>query len=336
MDILLMITKHIILFLLTLPFTAICMITQHDKRINKLYKLGKINFAKKLHNLCERKGATDSLNHDGQNKIIPTLFAMPNQNDVDEKTLELLKKIAAQHQEHFNMFETISKKETTAIQTLHMEIHLLAAMAQSYAIFGFNAWPPLAACGVNSVLNYISTYVHEHGHGLAGGDPNYKVTMIPVYRGLGWSGLCESRIPRETTAYNHFKHIIAGPLAGIFTIYMQAIGINFIDGTLNQKNWKDSLIFNPFSIITSIVFPNLQPETSFAKMIISGVKLATWFRLVNDVRDGLFPNTDNNRDGSRLWNIVLGKRCPAIISYASESIRYLAIVAPAILSIIRK
>ena len=123
-------------------------------------------------------------------------------------------------------------------------------------------------------LGYISTYIHEHSHGLASGYSDYTSVVCPsqapscIRRKIfPWQGatssvpfgktiltkmvtgkdlsLHDQRKAREIVVLNisrvkntskmrEFFYTVNGPLAGIFTTYLQCVGIEILNGFIQE------------------------------------------------------------------------------------------------------
>src|ERR1700733_7536963 len=92
-----------------------------------------------------------------------------------------------------------------------------------------------AALSGHYALEYISTFAHEHGHGIASGD-KYTVTMIQNHNILEpWNG-----ITHFTTDKKSFLKTFAGPLTGLTITYAQCIALTMLDGYLDDKTLSQS------------------------------------------------------------------------------------------------
>lgn len=230
---------------------------------------------------------------------------------------------------------------------------------QSYYTFLKSFAAPAATLGISSMLDLMSTYAHEHGHRLASGRP----CAITVYTldGLCWGGSCKPILTPEEKIkllnnYDFSKDPgyltmrLGGPLAGLFTIYLQNIVIELIEGAIDEKPWRQSLqkgLCYPFSLFSdskNFFIKNIssteekaclkQPEVKsewkmYAKSALCMLKVIQWMRFSSDLMQGLTPlnlsreRTEklidgstrsyiSNCDGLALWKGILGNHCPTI------------------------
>lgn len=180
---------------------------------------------------------------------------------------------------------------------------------------------PAAFC-MNNILDYISTFVHEHGHGLASGHP-YEIKLNTNF--ISWGGKC---IPKENFECTTLKAVIillAGPLTGLCTMYLQNIGIEMLDGALEKRPWKESLRkglcypFSFFSYLKSKLQDNSTEKndhqntlTLAAKMSLNTLRIMTWIRFATQIMEGFTPLNIPNSDGLRVWKTIVGENCPTI------------------------
>jgi hypothetical protein len=115
-------------------------------------------------------------------------------------------------------------------------------------------------------LQYISTYAHEYGHALpnimSGKDYNVVVKADKYFLLYGWMEGDYSATPFLTT--------ILGPIAGIFTQYVQSGAIQFLhDSLLQKKSFSENFVSAlkaPITITQKII---AKSEELFSSMINS-------------------------------------------------------------------
>jgi len=175
------------------------------------------------------------------------------------------------------------------------------------------------------LLEYIAVYVHENGHGVAGGDPNYTTEVIPSGNLLApWNGVCRGGV-------SSFFSIAAGPLAGLCARYLQCIAIETLDGYMHGKSLKESAqqgLRHPFLFFSQahqtakkycVYALNKKTdkqisEPTWSSAITHSLLFLTCGSMIGEFIYGLTPYNMQyqgvNGDGERLWKMVFGDNCP--------------------------
>lgn len=94
--------------------------------------------------------------------------------------------------------------------------------------------------GREIALGYMGAFMHEHGHGLASGE-SYNI-RLEYFGTLDWGGLCRHFPSCRKTKFQDIKRHMCGPLAGMFAVLLQNIGVKFVDGYVEGGDWKESLV----------------------------------------------------------------------------------------------
>ena len=175
------------------------------------------------------------------------------------------------------------------------------------------------------VLEYMATYVHEHGHGLTGGNPNYTIEVIPSGNLLGpWHGACHG-------THGSFLSIAAGPIAGLCARYIQCMAIETLDGYMQGKSLKESAqqgLRHPFLFFSkakqtakNYCSYALNKETdeqisepTWSSVMLNCLLFLRCRSLLGEFTYGLMPYShplaNGNGDGERLWRMLFGNNCP--------------------------
>lgn len=182
-----------------------------------------------------------------------------------------------------------------------------------------------AALGAHYVLEYVSTYMHEHGHGMASGG-DYIVTMI-----------ANNNILEPLHGITHYKNsaanplltTLAGPLAGISATYIQIIALKMLDEHMHNKSLRTSLhegLKFPITFFINAVktgkkygsmMLNLQSTSALknktlTEFTIDGLLFLRMGRLVGESIYGLLPYYDQSviGDGEKIWKTIFGPHVP--------------------------
>jgi hypothetical protein len=193
-----------------------------------------------------------------------------------------------------------------------------------------NPWRLAAKIAVGSagslyahhVLEYISTFAHEHGHGIAGGNPDYFIELTPTKNPLmPWKGACFG-------GNGSFTTIIAGPLAGICTTYIQCIALETLKGYLHGSSLKESAqqgLHQPFLFLSQLrqtvkdycsymvnTADTEITEPSWSQVFLNSLMFLRCGRIIGETIYGLMPYSfeGGNGDGEKIWKMMLGQKCP--------------------------
>lgn len=202
----------------------------------------------------------------------------------------------------------------------------------------------IIALSAHDVLEWISTFVHEHGHGIASGG-NYSIKMMRRGNVLQpWHG----RATMENRAHLLLR-ILGGPLLGMLATYIQLIILTMLREYKNNKSLRISFyegLKSPIAFFTNAVekgkkYSSLTLEkqaifcllknktvTSFT---IDALILLRMGRLIGELVYGLLPYYDTSRlvrsvgggDGEKIWKMLLGSQVPTFtgnLSYITLAI----------------
>jgi len=173
------------------------------------------------------------------------------------------------------------------------------------------------------LLEYITVCAHEHGHGLAGGDPNYTIAVNPTSNPIQpWHGVCMGGV-------SSFFSIAAGPLAGLCATYLQCITIETLKGYMQGKSLKESAqhgLRHPFLFFskakqTAKIYCSSAlnkksdkeiSEPSWSSVVLNSLMLLRCGRMTGESIYGLMPYRyeAGQGDGERLWKMIFGDNCP--------------------------
>lgn len=175
------------------------------------------------------------------------------------------------------------------------------------------------------LLEYITVYIHEHGHGITGRDPNYTTEVVPSGNLLApWNGICNGGV-------SSFFSIAAGPLAGLCARYVQCIAIETLDGYLNGKSLKESAqqgLRHPFLFFSKAQQTGKKycayalnkntdkqiSEPTWSSVILHNLLFLRCGSMIGEFIYGLTPYNMQYQgidgDGERLWKMVFGDNCP--------------------------
>lgn len=179
------------------------------------------------------------------------------------------------------------------------------------------------------ILEFISTYAHEHGHGMASGT-NYAVEMIPNNNILQpWHGVCRA----QSAVFNQFIFTLAGPLAGISTTLIQLSLLNALSNFIDSKSSNATRIKSPIhffsnarktgkkigaAISSKQSFSDAFSKTSILSLTTNILLHLRIGRIVGECIYGLLPYHHKSQlatdvgggDGEKIWRMILGKTCP--------------------------
>lgn len=217
-------------------------------------------------------------------------------------------------------------------------------------------------------LGYISAFIHEHGHGLVSGYSDYTSIVYPSQAPsfirkqiFPWQGATtcvpmgkkilkkmvtgsdlsfhDQRKAREilllsisrakdTSKARDLFCTVTGPFAGIFTTYVQCIGIELLNGFIHNRPLKESLVKGirfPFSFFSDAyktgrkycsyllgkkADENTQ-EPSWSSVMLSNLMFWRCAGMMYECMYGLLPC--GSGDGQDAWDILLKKSCPSIL-----------------------
>lgn len=223
--------------------------------------------------------------------------------------------------------EKTETEKPTLIQKITTAGTFLAKLAAASAI----------ALSAHHVLEYVSTYAHEHGHGIASGQ-DYDVRMLPSKSKsnlsklfIPWLGITEYY--DEPT--NVLLATLAGPLTGTATTYTQMVALKVLDGYMHNKSLSESLyegLKTPITFFTNAmetgkkytsIIMNQQSTNSLTNKSITSLAIdellfARMGRLVLESIYGLLPYKPRNvpdhpdilGDGEKVWKMIFGPNIP--------------------------
>lgn len=101
----------------------------------------------------------------------------------------------------------------------------------------------LSASAINTGFEYISSYAHTYGYGIASGDPDYKTTInYPQnFRDIFGDGFNSINMPPNNTDRiftnntHHILTLLAGPIAGVATTSLQCAGLEAVHRYIEKK-----------------------------------------------------------------------------------------------------
>jgi hypothetical protein len=177
--------------------------------------------------------------------------------------------------------------------------------------------------GTNYILSYMSSYAHEHGHGIASGG-KYTSTIIPTGDIFApWMGKTEMSYPS-----NLLFTILAGPLAGVSATYAQGVALKtFNEYMHNKKSLREALYEGlkfPATFFSNAVktgekytsaIMNPQSTNPITNKTITALTIdaVLFLRMKEIVEDSIVGFTPYHRpgftyDGEIIWNLLLGAR----------------------------
>lgn len=223
--------------------------------------------------------------------------------------------------------EKTETEKPTLIQKITTAGTFLAKLAAASAI----------ALSAHHVLEYASTYAHEHGHGIASGQ-DYDITILP---NKSKSNLSKLFIPwlGITDFYDEPTNVLlttlAGPLIGTSTTYAQMVALKVLDGYMHSKSLSESLyegVKYPITFFTnametgkkytSMIIDQQSADSltdkSITSLAIDELLFARMGRLVLESIYGLLPYKVGNvpgrpdilGDGEAIWKMIFGPNIP--------------------------
>ncbi|HLX52847.1 MAG TPA: hypothetical protein VKR58_02845 [Aquella sp.] len=187
------------------------------------------------------------------------------------------------------------------------------------------ALSPVLALSTNYILDYISSYAHEHGHGIASGG-NYRVKIIPVKSIIfPWSGATQFLDRYEPLS---LLTILAGPLAGILAIYIQTAALTTFNEYIHKKQTLSTALSTglkspiPFftkaiktgeqytSMVINPQSPNPLTNKTLTALTIDTLLFLRMERMITESIYGLLPyhHPTVSSDGETIWHMLLGAR----------------------------
>lgn len=198
----------------------------------------------------------------------------------------------------------------TPKSTLTEKITIAAKLATTCAII----------FGSHYILEYLTGYAHEHGHGIASGK-NYTIEMIPTGNPIApWSGVCYT-----DSKANRFFTVLGGPLAGMTCTYVQTIIFKTLDEYMHNESLRTSFCkglkapITFFDLTKRIEEIEIQSNNvsikNLATLIVNGLLFLRVANLGEQSICGLTPFygllsklnliPEHTSDGEKLWKMIL-------------------------------